>query len=245
MKDAPAYDWYPERFWFAVEGWTDREIVAYKRLLDQQWLRDGLPDDARALAGLARGKVPEKVLAKFPIETDGLRRNPFLETIRKSQRERIAKRREGAAITNAKRHAQRTLSDTLAPKNGANVGIASDTPPPTTHPIPPTEVSHPVPPRRRSANTPPPHPGPASPEYRKALEDWWRYKRERGQVYRPQGWNGLIVKLGEYPEATAIKAIQDAIANNWAGVFPERTASAAATKPTPELTSRPWDKGTQ
>jgi hypothetical protein len=89
-KFSPAFDFYPERFWFAVEGWTDSEIVRYWRLLSQQWMRDGLPADPAALQELARGKVSDRVLEKFPIAADGRRRNPFLEKGRSDQMERMA-----------------------------------------------------------------------------------------------------------------------------------------------------------
>lgn len=129
-KDAPAFDFFPERFWFAVEGWPDSEIIRYWRLLGQQWMRDGLPADERELAAMGRGKLSERVLAKFPISEDGKRRNPFLETIRASQRERIAKRRLGAQITNAKRDAERSAK---RPPERTDSDPAGDTPPPTTH----------------------------------------------------------------------------------------------------------------
>jgi hypothetical protein len=89
-KFSPAFDFYPERFWFAVEGWTDSEIVRYWRLLGQQWMRDGLPADTAALQELARGKITDRVLQKFPESADGLRRNAFLEKLRAEQMERMA-----------------------------------------------------------------------------------------------------------------------------------------------------------
>lgn len=89
-KFSPAFDFYPERFWFAVEGWTDSEIVRYWRLLSQQWMRDGLPTELSELQELARGKVSERVLQKFPIAADGRRRNTFMEKGRADQMERMA-----------------------------------------------------------------------------------------------------------------------------------------------------------
>jgi hypothetical protein len=140
-KDAPAFDFYPERFWFAVEGWTESETCRYWRLLSQQWMRDGLPADEKELAGLARGKLSERVLDKFPLADDGKRRNPFLEQLRNEQRDRIARRRDGAAKTNAKRWAGKSDSESPSDRSATRLAtrlatierVDSESPPPTTH----------------------------------------------------------------------------------------------------------------
>jgi hypothetical protein len=156
-KDAPAFDFYPERFWFAVEGWTESETCRYWRLLGQQWMRDGLPADERELAGLARGKLSERVLGKFPVADDGKRRNAFLEQLRNEQRDRIAKRRDGAAKTNAKRWSGKSDSESPSGRSANRSAtrlatierVDSESPPPTTHPHPiiSNEMSTPLPPR--------------------------------------------------------------------------------------------------
>lgn len=148
MTDAPAFDFYPERFWFAVEGWTDAEIVRYWRLLGQQWMRDGLPADLKELASLARGRLTDRLLAKFPISDDGKRRNSFLETLRAEQRKRIADRsaqRKAAVEARWARQRAKEAETGADPDTGRitdvsfsyiREGIREDThhPPPTTHP---------------------------------------------------------------------------------------------------------------
>ena len=167
MPDAPAFDFYPERFWTAVEGWSDRDIVKYLRLLSQSWLRDGLRPDE--LQRLARGKVPPLLCEKFPLAADGRHRNPMQENLRAEQRQRILKRRVGAALTNLHRYgqaklspddlalvqqhapdkllAQRTpsdsLSDTPSDRSATPQRHASDSPPPTTHHSPHDNNSQP------------------------------------------------------------------------------------------------------
>jgi uncharacterized protein YdaU (DUF1376 family) len=111
MKDAPAFDFYPERWLTGTAGLSDIEQIAYLRLLCHQWLMQGLPEDVKALKRLAGRGVTPAVLEKFPQGEDGRRRNGRLETIRVEQRERIAKRRAGAAKTNAKRWGERVASD--------------------------------------------------------------------------------------------------------------------------------------
>jgi hypothetical protein len=88
IKDAPAFDFYPERFWYAVEGWSEGEICRYWRLLGHQWMRGALPASEDDLAALARGKVTPRILEKFPIGSDGRRRNAVMESVRNDQRAR-------------------------------------------------------------------------------------------------------------------------------------------------------------
>lgn len=93
-NDAPAFDFYPERWLSGVAMFSDAEQLAYLRLLCHQWLNDGLPDDLATLKRLGGRGVTSALLAKFPrCERDGQRRNPRLETIRTEQRDRIARRR--------------------------------------------------------------------------------------------------------------------------------------------------------
>lgn len=132
-KDAPAFDFYPERFWFAVEGWTDREIVAYFRLLSQQWLRDGLPEAESDLKGLARCKISARVISKFPISNDGLRRNLFLEEIREKQRSRIEAGREKARKMAASRWSKEKSPDATSIPTSTAQAMLEPCPPLTNH----------------------------------------------------------------------------------------------------------------
>ncbi|WP_395753790.1 hypothetical protein [Prosthecobacter sp.] len=95
-RDAPAFDFYPERWLVGVAGMSDAEQLSYLRLLCHQWLLGdaGLPADAPALKRLAGKGVTEAVLAKVPLHADGRRRNARLEIIREEQRERIARKSE-------------------------------------------------------------------------------------------------------------------------------------------------------
>lgn len=143
-KDAPAFDFYPERFWFAVEGWTDAEICRYWRLLSQQWMRDGLPQNVKELEGMARGKLTERVLAKFPAASDGKRRNPFLEQLRSEQRQRIQKAKEKSEKMHAARYgrpsAERAASPAASAAASSPQALLKPCPPPTTHHSPHTSV---------------------------------------------------------------------------------------------------------
>lgn len=139
-RDAPAFDFFPERWLVGVAGFSDAEQLAYLRLLCHQWILEdaGLPADMAALKRLAGKGVTEALLAKFPPGADGRRRNARLEAIRTGQRERIAKRREGAARTNAKRWGNHgaggALSDRSATRGRSRSDSAGESPPPTNHP---------------------------------------------------------------------------------------------------------------
>jgi hypothetical protein len=151
-KDAPAFDFYPERWLAGVAEFSDSEQLAYLRLLCFQWLQKGLPADLKKLRNMAGRGVTENLLRKFPVNEDGQRRNPRLETVRAEQRERIARKRLGGALTNAKRHGVASLSESARELLAASAAgrkllaseVASDTgatspagrhhPPPTTHP---------------------------------------------------------------------------------------------------------------
>jgi len=96
MKDAPSFNWYPERWLAGTADMTEVERARYFQLLCHSWLRDGLPNDPAVLARLAGGKLSDAVLSKFPVCEDGLRRNARLEAERAEQRERITKARASA-----------------------------------------------------------------------------------------------------------------------------------------------------
>jgi len=198
MKDAPAFDFYPERWLVGTASMSDIEQIVYLRLLCHQWIMDGLPAPMTSLRRLAGRAVTPSVLEKFPLGQDGKRRNARLETIRFEQRKRIAKRREGAALTNAKRHAQRHASD-----NGSDVDSAS--PPPTTHHPPHSGGEPPAPPRAAGAagvaagsgavgdSTDPKRRSKPEPFTAPSLAEWVQYAGTLNPVFPPgpaeDGWD--------------------------------------------------------
>jgi hypothetical protein len=117
MKDAPAFDFYPERWLAGVAAMSDGDQLVFLRLLCHSWIRDGLPDDAQALSRLAGRKVSQAILQKFPLCEDGQRRNLRLENIRQEQRVRIANRRLGASKTNQMRKESRSANESLSERS--------------------------------------------------------------------------------------------------------------------------------
>lgn len=149
MKDAPAFDFYPERWLAGVAEMNNLDQLAYLRLLCHSWLRDGLPESMVVLSRLAGLAVSPEVLGKFPLGNDGKRRNARLEEIRAEQRARIASRRHGAMKTNMKRWngrvtneslsdrsatVERVANESLSDRSATIERVANESPPPTTHP---------------------------------------------------------------------------------------------------------------
>ena len=149
-KDAPAFDFYPERWLSGTAEFSDGEQIAYLRLLCHQWLMDGLPDSLPALRRLGGRGVSTALLDKFPVTTDGKRRNPRLEIVRTEQRARIAKKREQRqAAANARWHPSQSAPNATAvrPHNDSTSENGADAMPTTHHP-PPTPVKQQQPPPR-------------------------------------------------------------------------------------------------
>lgn len=143
MPDAPAFDFYPERWIAGTAGFSDAEQLAYLRLLCHQWIEDGLPDDLATLKRLGGKKgVTPKLLLKFPIAEVGIRRNARLETIRSEQRARIAKRSEQRRLAANARwgngcgpHSDRNAAASVPQCGDDAAGM------PTTHHPPPTPIN--------------------------------------------------------------------------------------------------------
>lgn len=145
-KDAPAFDFYPERWLAGVAEFSDAEQLAYLRLLCYQWLNQGVPEEIEKLRRLAGKGVTPALLTKFPVGEDGKRRNPRLETVRAEQRARIEKKKEQRRNAANKRWHPESIpagnpphcelnATALRPHNGSTANAM-----PTTHPSPPTRL---------------------------------------------------------------------------------------------------------
>jgi len=143
-KDAPAFDFYPERWTHGTRHMTKLERSDYLDLLLTQWTDDGIPGDldivARILGYKKSAQIPSIVLVKFPLCSDGKRRNQFLEGVRESQRARIQKSRDKIAKMNAARDSTRasTRESCSAPTRPLLSDILTASSPLTTHHSPNT-----------------------------------------------------------------------------------------------------------
>lgn len=88
-RSFPWYAWYARDFQSATRGWSVTARGGYRELLDAQWDQGGVPvepDEMRTLIGATRAEWKEiwpRVEPKFPVESDGKRRNQRLERERK------------------------------------------------------------------------------------------------------------------------------------------------------------------
>lgn len=74
-----------------------------------------------------------------------------------------------------------------------------------------------------------PVPAEWSPSRAEAMRQWLDFKAESGKGYKPLGFAALVTKLAEFSDAAVDAAVQEAKANNWAGLFPDRLSGQAAT----------------
>lgn len=91
MAKSPAFQFYASDFLTDTQSWGVEEVGIYIRLLANQWVNKGLPNDKKRLARIAGcdDKMFKKAWVilgfKFSVETDGFLRNPKMEEIRKGQ----------------------------------------------------------------------------------------------------------------------------------------------------------------
>ena len=101
--------WYPSSFYATTRTWPFIARAIYRELLDVQWDAGGLPaaqDALRALVGVTAKEWRTAwsfIRPKFQLSDDGLLRNARLEAHRADALMLHAKRKDGAAKTNAKR----------------------------------------------------------------------------------------------------------------------------------------------
>jgi hypothetical protein len=122
-KALPFMPWYPGRFLSSTRGWPLTARAIYRELLDAQWELNALPAEPSELRQMI-GATPTEwkcwrqfVERKFPIGSDGMRRNPTLEEHRAKSSAVRERNRIGANKTNAKR-----WGSTVVPFPGSNEG---------------------------------------------------------------------------------------------------------------------------
>lgn len=118
-KSLAMMPWFPRDFIAATRHLALAERGAYRELLDYQWEMGTLPKDHVRLARLLAITLDEfeeiwpSISDKFEDSGNGVA-NKRLEEHRKKATEQRDKKINGAAKTNAKRHAERLECDTLS-----------------------------------------------------------------------------------------------------------------------------------
>jgi uncharacterized protein YdaU (DUF1376 family) len=105
MVKSPAFQFYAADFLVGVMGMSDEEIGAYIKMLAIQWERGSLPENANSIKKLINSrKVPSDfLLEKFPLSSDGTRKNLRLEKEREKQASFRASRAVAGSAGGAKR----------------------------------------------------------------------------------------------------------------------------------------------
>lgn len=109
MSDLPFLPWFPADFLSSTRGWPVTAKGVYRELIDAQWEMGGLPADPVKLQQMIHATDAEwrhwaaLIETKFPIDADGLRRNPTTEKHRAKSLAIRQRNKAGADKTNAKR----------------------------------------------------------------------------------------------------------------------------------------------
>lgn len=111
----PYLPWYAGDFLSATRGWSVTARGVYRELLDVQWGMGSVPAEPKRLREMIGATASEWRMAwplvegKFPVGTDGLRRNPRLEIHREKARQVSVKRAEAGrrgGQSKAERHSR-------------------------------------------------------------------------------------------------------------------------------------------
>lgn len=183
---------YVRDFLTSTFGWTAEERGHYLTLLMLAWDRGGLPAELEQIERLSPGVTSAWPLLtdKFPVDTDGMRRNPRLEKHRtrcvglKEKRVNAAKRAAAAraAASSAGANAEQTLS---------NRGALLNHPTPTSTPTQTSTSS-----KEEEIHT---HTRTADAEFRNpgwAADEWAQFSASWNVTERAARWQPLTAPMG-------------------------------------------------
>lgn len=66
------------------------------------------------------------------------------------------------------------------------------------------------------------------------FDKWFKYKKEKGQTYKPMGRDTLVKTWSSYSDEQLEQIIDTSIANNWAGLFPPKNIQLLPTSSQPQ-----------
>lgn len=117
----------------ATMGWPSDPLAAHIRLMNSQWINDGLPNDIQELACIAGltllkfKKAWERLESRYPVCEDGKRRNVRLESERQKQQEYREKQASAAAMRWHKPAISQKPSQTDALQSSSSTSIQKPT----------------------------------------------------------------------------------------------------------------------
>lgn len=223
----PAFQFYPSDFLASTAEMSAEEVGVHIRLLCNQWLRGGLPNDDERLRSMAGQCLPSSVAyakSRYKVCSDGMIRHQRMEEERMKQDNY---RKKQAEYGKKRWDNEATLNQPSKVANGSPVATLC---PPSPSPSP-SLIPTPPPKKERAAAAVLPFPENWTPERKQAMQSWIDYKRERGAGYKPTGWKALCSKLEPYPDTKIVQCVSDSMANNWNGLFPDSMAMGKADRP--------------
>lgn len=261
---SPAFQLYAAQFLAGTADMTAEEVGAYIRLLCQQWLKGGLPDDESRLSVMAgcTSNALAFVLHKFSTCEDGELRNEKLESVR-ADREKFVASRAG----NARKRWEKRNKDALASKktctsiSGASSShMLGSSPSSSSSSSSSSSNSLSNDKEERSdfdsigddlefepAPAPPPKPRKKAdpeveisaslntPEFVTAWTEFIAHRKEIKKPMTPMAMKKQMNALESLGPARAIAAINHSIRNGWQGIFePDSASPPVKTVQTPE-----------
>lgn len=216
--------WWIDR-WRKSTAYTDMTLAeqgAYRNLLDELWLRDGLlPVDERIL-GKVSGDAVEwpnvrvKVLSRFRLTPDGWRNDTHddiaAESRRLAEKQKRYRSRAGNVAGNVTGDVTRSPSPSPSPVSGSG------------------EEKRAAAPRARSARAPLDFAGlNGSTLNTEAFRDAWTGWEAFHGSYKPAGLKAQIGRLERWGEPRAVAALTYSLGQEYDGIHEER--GAASLKP--------------
>jgi hypothetical protein len=73
---------------------------------------------------------------------------------------------------------------------------------------------------------------------RAAFSTWARYKKEKGQTYKPTGWQTLLSKFSHFSDEQIQASIESSMASNYAGIYEAKGQIVESPEQAPRPTKR-------
>ena len=197
------------------------EHGAYLLLIAHYWrTKKPIPNDIRTLQQITKlrnkGSVRTlyRVVTKFQDDGHTLTHKRIEEEIRRAThiRSSYAERGKKGAEARWNGHSSANSPAILESMAGPMLGRCPPQPQPQPHkttskksPLPPLKIDLPDELERAGL--------------RPVIESWFSYKKERGETYKKSGMSALLKKLVTWTPEDITAAINDSMANNWAGLF--------------------------
>lgn len=181
-------------------GLSDEETGVYMKMLAFQWLKGGLPNDAKSvrIAINSRKNPSENVMKKFTVSDDGLLRNERLE----KEREKQAKFRESRAENAVKRWSKKSTSNARASSSICTAPCTEDALQSSSSTSVKDKEALPF----------------SSKEFTEAWTDWKQFRKEKKSPVTPTMGKAQLAKMAELGEARSIAMIRHTIEKGWQGL---------------------------